>query len=700
MHFSEALSIVRNNNNEETIIKCSNAILDSMTLNEKIHMLSGHAMGETIKNVIKYRRFYNASAYPASGCKRLGVPTFRFTDGPRGVVMGNSTCFPVAMSRGASFDEEMEHRIGLAIAAEALYYNANYFAGICINLLRNPVWGRAQETYSEDPYVLSRMGVQLTTAVQEKGLIACPKHYALNSIENLRFEVNAKVDERTLHEVYLPHFKACIDAGAMSIMGAYNKVNGEYSCQNKILLKDILRDKWGFKGFTSSDFVWGVYDVAKALPSGMDVEMPYTSKYGGNIKKALKKGAIKIEDINWSVNNIIKVMLKNSLIITEKYDKSIVSCKKHTDLALEAAEKGMVLLKNENILPLSRNIKSIAILGRYANCINIGDKGSSRVYPKYTITPYQGIKDFLGDSAEVICTDSDDIKDAIEAAKKSEYVVICAGTDSKYEGEYILNGEFLEKVTKTFHIAAGGDRKNMRIPSEDVEFIKAIREVNSNIIVVLFGGSGFIINEWSDKAKGILMNWYSGMEGGKALSNILFGVKNPSGKLPLTITADEKDYPEFLYKESPTRDIDYGYYHGYTLMDKKGIIPDYPFGYGLSYTTYNYSNLKVKANKNSISATVNVTNIGKCYGEEIVMLFMGSTNTTIDRPVKLLKGFSRVGLEPNESKEVTINVGLTNIGFYDIIDKAMKNDDEYIVMVGRSSSNKDLNTQKVRINNA
>ena len=343
-------------------------------------------MGVTIKNTLTKGRYYNGEAYPAGGVKRLGIPPVLFTDGPRGIVMGKCTCFPVSMLRGAAFDENLEYEIGKVMAKEATALGANLFAGVCINLLRHPMWGRAQETYGEDPFLLGKMGEALTRAMQENGIIACPKHYALNSIEDLRFSVNAKADERTLHEVYLPHFKKCIDAGAMSIMGAYNKVNGTYCCENKVLLTDILRDKWGFDGFTLSDFFYGIYDAARSVKAGMDMEMPYYFRYAF-LKSKLRKGEITVDDINLSVKRILKALIK-TLPNHKQYKKDVILSKEHTKLSRITAGKGTVLLKNENKTLHITDNKKIAVVGRYANKVNVGDHGSSNVYSPYSITAY------------------------------------------------------------------------------------------------------------------------------------------------------------------------------------------------------------------------------------------------------------------------------------------------------------------------
>ena len=357
MDFNKAMELYSSNPTKENLHKVATELLGEMTLKEKIRTLQGHALGVTAKNFLTKGRFYNGEAYPAGGCKRLGIPPILFTDGPRGIVMKKCTCFPVSMLRGASFDDELEYHIGEVFAKEASALDANLFAGVCINLLRNPMWGRAQETYGEDPYLLGRMGAALTKAMQDNGIIACPKHYALNSIEDLRFSANAIADKRTLHEVYLPHFKKCIDAGAMSIMGAYNRVNGTYACENKELLTDILRNKWDFDGFALSDFFYGIYDATRSLKAGMDMEMPYLFRYAtlGNL---LKKGAISEDDINTSALRILKALI-STLPKYKKQPESVILSEEHIALARETATKGMVLLKNNDMtLPIQENCSS------------------------------------------------------------------------------------------------------------------------------------------------------------------------------------------------------------------------------------------------------------------------------------------------------------------------------------------------------
>ncbi|MBQ3537016.1 MAG: glycoside hydrolase family 3 C-terminal domain-containing protein, partial [Clostridia bacterium] len=632
----------------------------------------------TIKNVFTKGRYYKGEAYPAGGCKRLGIPPVLFTDGPRGIVMGKCTCFPVSMLRGAAFDDELEYEIGQVMAKEASSFGANLFAGVCINLLRNPKWGRAQETYGEDPYLLGRMGSALTRAMQENGIIACPKHYALNSIEDLRFSVDARADERTLRDVYLPHFKKCIDAGAMSIMGAYNKVNGTYACENKELLTDILRGEWDFQGFTLSDFVYGIYDSARSVKAGMDVEMPYTFRYS-NLKSKIKKGELTEEDIDRSVLGILKALIK-TVPLQKTYPKSVIMSPEHTSLSRKAAGKGTVLLKNkDNTLPIVSGRK-IAVVGRYADKINVGDHGSSNVYSPYTVTPYEGIKKRFGENNVKVYNGCDPEK-ALKAAENCDYVVICVGSDYRQEGEFLVN---LGNV-KTKPDSSGGDRVSLSIPSEDEALIKALSNKGKKLIVNMMGGSAYVITAWEELSDSILFSFYSGLEGGNALADILSGDVNPGGKLPFTVAEKESDYPSFLRIEDKTREIDYGYYHGYTLFDKKNISPRFPFGFGLSYTDFDIFNFSVSRNDREIIVSADIKNTGKYDGDEVLQVYFSSENKEADRPVKLLKGFKRVSVRTGETVRVSVITDTEDLKFYNEASKRMELDGSYVIYAGNSS---------------
>ena len=673
MDFQEAVRMYRADPTTGTLRRAAALLRAEMTVREKLWTLKGHAMGVTAKNTLTRGRYYNGEAYPAGGCKRLGIPPVLFTDGPRGVVMRHGTCFPVPMLRGAGFDDELEYRIGLAMADEAVAGGANLFAGICINLLRNPMWGRAQETYGEDPFLLGKMGAALTKAMQENGVIACPKHYALNSIEDLRFSVNALCDDAALYDVYLPHFKKCIEAGAMSIMGAYNRVNGEYCCENRRLLTDILRDEWGFEGFTLSDFFFGIYDGPRSLKAGLDVEMPYLFRYA-LLGAALHRGKVTEAQVDTAVERVLRALIATAPK-QKDVPQSVILSPEHIALAREAAVKGTVLLQNDGVLPLPDGAR-IAVAGRYADTKNVGDHGSSQVYSPYTVTPYAGLKARFGEN-NVVCYNGCDPKKAVKAAKNSDYVVVCVGSDWLQEGEFLVNMGDIKKKPK----GSGGDRADLRLPPEDAALIRALAKTGKKLIVNVMGGSAFVIREWSDLADAILMSFYSGMEGGNALADILSGDENPGGRLPFTVAEKEADYPSFLHVGSENKDIRYGYYHGYTLFDKKNTPVQFPFGYGLSYTTFALSDAKAEKTADGAAVSLRVTNTGDRAGDTVIQVYASSLGAKYDRPVKLLKGFCRATLAAGETREITVPVSAEDLRFWSTERKTFVLDPAYAFSV-------------------
>ena len=676
MDFETAVKNYTSNKTRENLDQQVNALVAEMTNKEKIYILSGRGLLVTIKNMLIHSRYYNYEALPAGGCKRLGIPPVLFTDGPRGVVMGNSTCLPVSMCRASAFDDELEYRVGKLIADEAIAQGANYFAGICINLVRNPRWGRCQESYGEDPFLLGRMGAALTRSIQEEGLIACPKHYALNSIEDLRFYIDVKIDDRTLYEVYLPHFKKCIEAGALSIMGAYNRYDETYCCENKKLLTDILRDEWGFDGFVISDFVSGVHDAEHSLRAGCDVEMMFTQHYR-KIHRMLKDGRLNITHIDRAVKNILGVLIRTVPNIKAR-NKSVVAAEKYRELAREVAEKGMVLMQNTGVLPI-RKSTPVTIMGDYADKENVGDHGSSRVHSKNVITPYAGMRNVF---EQVYLSQGTDLDKALHASRESDVVVICAGSNSAREGEYIAISNY---NLKTKPKNRGGDRASLRLSVDETALIKGMKNTGKKVIVALYSGCAIIVEEWKQYADAIIMNYYSGVEGGNALANILSGKVNPSGKLPFTIARDEADYPPIIGIGQKPYEIEYGYYHGYTLFDKEGIQPAYPFGFGLSYTTFSIENLNAVNEGGSVKVNIDVTNTGSMDGAEVIQVYVGSNNAHQDRPVKLLKGYQRVDLKAGEIKTVSILIDKDDLKFYNSDTTQWGLDTAYTLYVGNSS---------------
>jgi len=675
---------IRRGMTDEEIDVTVNKALDMMTLKEKVASMSGNNFYLLL---LKDHKF-GVRAYPGGGVKRLSIPPFLFTDGPKGVSMPGSTCFPVSMARGASWDIILEEKVGEVIGKEARAQGANLFGGVCINLLRHPAWGRAQETFGEDPFHIGEFGAAIIRGVQKHNVMATAKHYAANSIEYSRFKVNVQISERALREVYLPHFKRCIEDGCATVMSAYNKVRGEYCGHNSYLLRDILKGEWGFNGFVHSDWMNGLRDTIKGISGGLDVEMPRAKYYGRKLEKAVKLGKVPLNLVDDSVRRILRTTLKfTTKEDPQKYDSGLIGCDDHVLIAREVAEKSMVLLKNQNnLLPFNTNeMNSLAVVGPLSDKKNTGDHGSSHVRQKNIITPLQGIKNSVGNEINIIHNEGHDIDVAQQIAQSVDSVVLIVGYTSKDEGEYIP------------HISKGlGDRPSLGLKDNDLKLIDAVTKVNKKCVVVLVGGSAILMEEWKEKVPSILMAWYSGMEGGNALANILFGKANPSGKLPFTIPKDPTHLPYF---EIDIDEIEYGYYHGYTLMEKENIEPAFHFGFGLSYTEYKYENIRVESTDEKIIVSVDVSNIGAIAGEEIVQLYVGFENSSVDRPIKLLRGFKRVALKPKETKTVSIDVWKKDFAWYNPENNAWEVENiTYTIYIGASSNKKDLLTKELTLN--
>lgn len=700
---------------EEDIDTLVDQLVASMTLKEKIDQMYGEKRGRSVPKFLVNFFIKNRFPYVYVGKnKRLGIPPWVLSDGPRGArVMDKTvdgvTTFPVAMARGASWDVDLERQVNEVIAIEMRANKTNYAATPCINVLRHSGWGRAQETYGEDPWHLGQLGVAAVQGIQHHNVMACPKHFALNSIENSRWVVNVEVEDRTLREVYLPHFKKVIQEGkAASLMSAYNYVRGEQCSANKELLTDILREEWGFEGFVSSDWIYGLYDGIGGIQAGLDVEMPWQQQYNySTIKKGLKSGAITLQQIDTIVTRILRTRLRFAFAKdTMEYDQSLIAHKKHLQLAREVAEKSMVLLKNNNVLPFEASSnKKIAVIGRLANVENTGDHGSSNSTPPYVITPYQGIKAFhekLGN--EVLFNDGSNLEEAKKIASEADEVILVVGYTYEDEGEYIiLSRKKMMKSAKAKKLigkkGVGGDRSCLQLLATDELLINNLAPLNKNTVVTYVGGSAIDMSNWEAKVPAILFAWYSGMEGGHALANILYGNANPSGKLPFTIAANAKDYPAFNpYIDS----IKYGYYHGYTLFEKEQKPVAYPFGFGLSYTTFEYSNLVI-ANSNlqvndTLQVSVTIRNTGTRAGAEVAQLYIGFQNSPIDRPLKLLRGFDKIDLQPEEEKTIVFKLPIHEIAYYNPLSKDWEVEAmEYQLLVGGSSNKKELLVDKFSV---
>ena len=544
------------------------AILTAATLTEKVGMMSGKGFFAAF---VEDKRVWAARPYRAGGgIDRLGVPALWFTDGPRGVARGQSTCFPCSMARGASFDPDLEHRIGQIMGVETRAQGCNLSGAVCFNLLRHPAWGRAQETYGEDQFHLGVMGAALGTGIQAHNVIATVKHYALNSMENARFTLDVRIDERTLHEVYLPHFKFALDAGVASVMSAYNKVNGEYCGQNRALLTDILRGEWGFDGFVHSDWVMGVYKPYGAV-AGLDIENPEPQVFGERLVKAVVDGHVEPSVIDTACRRILTTLYRFAAAEDPlpDYPVSLVACADHIAVALEAAEKSAVLLANDGTLPFDRGkVRKLAVLGRLAALDQTGDNGSSRVRPPYVVTALEGLTRALGTDA-ILTGDEDDLAAARVAAAAADAVVVVVGNTAADEGEFIPGdialgqadgGEVADDVKAaradySARPAIGGDRDSLDLRADQVALIDAAAASGKPVVVVIVSGSAIMVEGWYDKVGAILQTFYAGMEGGTALASLLFGEVSPSGKLPFTVARDAADYPFF---DKAATSIEYG----------------------------------------------------------------------------------------------------------------------------------------------
>lgn len=678
------------NCSKEDICTFVESVIPQLTTEEKIGIMSGQITEKKLLDDLFVIEHYNVAPYPTMEVERLGLPNVKFVDGPRGVVAGSATCFPVSMARGATFDRELEEEIGKCIGAEVRAVGGNYYGGVCINLLRNPRWGRAQECYGEDQYHLGEMGAALTRGVQSQNVMACVKHFALNSIENARFKANVQVDMRTLQEVYLPHFKRCIEEGAASVMCAYNAVLGKHASESRLLLRDILRDQWGFEGFTLSDFLWAVYDGAKSVKAGMNIEMPCVAHYVEDIPKALEDGRLEEADLNEAVGYILRTTLYyETRKDPQSYGPEVLACPEHIKVARRAAEESMVLLKNDNnVLPFDKTkTKKIVVLGELGDTENIGDHGSSKVHPYYTITPFRGLMKAMP-CAEVLYNDGKDIEKARELAQAADAVVIVAGYIHCDEGEYLSDRADIAEGEM------GGDRVSMRLHSRDVDLIHGLKDVNPNTVVSIIGSSAILIDEWEKDVPAILFSFYSGMEGGNALADILFGDVCPSGKLPYTVARTEEDYPFF---DPDCTEITYEYYHGYCKMDKENKEVAYPFGYGLSYTEFKIGNPELEICNDTAKLVVTVENTGKVKGADVIQLYIGCEGSKVDRPVKVLRDFARVTLEPGECKRIALSVKKDQMAYFDEKANEWKTEDiQYIAYVGDSSRNCELQKVKFR----
>jgi beta-glucosidase len=671
--YDQAVRAVRAN--ELDADAAAERLIDRMTDTELLGLLDGDSPRRLLP-LIPF--LLGRRPFVAGAVRRLGIPGIRFSDGARGVVIGPSTAFPVTMARAATWDPSLEEQVGLAIGAETRAREANYSASVCVNLLRHPAWGRAQECYGEDPVLTGRMGSAMVRGVRVN-VMACVKHFALNSMENERFEVDVQVDEHALHEVYLPHFKAVVDAGADSIMTAYNRVRGEYMDVNGALLTGVLREEWGFTGFVTSDWVFGTHDAVASLQAGMDVEMPLRLLRARALPGALRSGAVTRATVLRSARRILRTTLLHaaSRPVAGWRDDPIAS-PAHRALALRAATESIVLLKNAPVgaaplLPLDPGIRHLAVVGRLAERANLGDHGSSRVRPPSTVSPLQGLRTALP-GVRITTASGPSARAAAAAAATADTAIVVVGLDQHDEGESVVTGGVEVGVLgKAFnsgplrapliglaHLASrfvrGGDRSSLELRPSDVELVRAVAAANPRTVVVLVGGSAILTESWRERVPAVLLAWYGGMEGGHALANVLIGEAEPGGRLPFVVPTDVAHLPPF---DSAAKSVVYDDRWGQRLLDADGHVAAFPFGFGLGYTTMEHRLLEHRFDDAGGSADVLVTNTGDRAGSTVVQVY--AADVSLDRPVAQLLGFQKVTLAAHADTvvRVTLDAGPT-----------------------------------------
>jgi beta-glucosidase len=622
-------------------------LVSQMTLEEKVAQMAGDS-GAFLPE--------DASLWNVPGVERLGVPPFRMSDGPRGVgTAEGATTFPVGMARGATWEPDVEQRVGAAMGRELRAVGGNVLLAPTINNLRHPSWGRSQETYGEDVHHLSQMAVAFVRGVQEY-VLANPKHYAVNSIEDTRFNLDVTVDERTLREIYLPHFRAAVlEGGAASVMSAYNSVNGQFCGENEQLLKQILKTDWGFDGFVLSDWIFGTQTTLGSALNGLDLEMPIAMVYGEPLLQAIQNGEVPESVIDDAVRRMVRKKLQHGLDQPSGLDESVLASEEHLALAREASVKGSVLLKNESdSLPLdSSALSRIAVVGLLADMPNTGDDGSSDTRPAFVVTPLQGIQEAVGNQVTVEHVGKDVLEpEDIAVVEAADAVIVVTGLTAEDEGEGLISA---------------GDRLNLALSEERVSLIRDAAEANDRTIVVLEGGGAITMGDWLPDIEALLMAWYPGQMGGHAVADLLFGEANPSGKLPITFPTGLDQLPPF---DNVSLEVAYDYFHGYRYLDRNDATPEFPFGFGLSYTTFTIGGLTASQAQATagdvVRFSIDVTNSGTVAGAEVIQLYVTYPGSAVERSDRDLKGFAKVALEPGETQTVEIAVPVNSLAYYDV----------------------------------
>lgn len=672
------------------------ALLKKLTLEEKISML--HANG----------------VFTAGGIKRLGIPEIKTDDGPLGVreevkegwgsanlTTDSATFFPNGSAIAATWNPAMAYAYGHAIGAEARERGKNVLLAPAFNICRVPLNGRTYEYYSEDPFLNSMLAVQAVKGIQSEHVAACVKHFIVNNQETNRNTVNVNIDERTLREIYMPAFKAAItQGGAWTIMSAYNKLRGEYCSENDYLLNKVLKGEWGFKGAVISDW-GGTHSTVTAANNGLDLEMgsrpPYNTYYfADKLLDSVKAGKVSMKVINDKVRRILWVLYHTDM--SKNLPKGSINTPEHSKAAYDIASESVVLLKNDqHILPLNTAaIKSIAVIGDNAtHTFHLGGFGAG-VKARYEVTGLQGLQNRLGKTIDIKYAqgypgvykawgkdkrtedakpDSAMIAQAVATAKSCDIAILFIGGNRDYESE-------------------GRDRKTLELPFGEQTLVDAVTAANPKTIVVVVGGAPYDIGKIKENNHTIVWSWYNGSENGNALADVLIGKVDPSGRLPFTFPASLQDSPAIALDAYPGKDLQETYKEGllvgYRWFDTKNIKPLYCFGYGLSYTNFDFSDMhtgkKIYKPSETITVTLKVKNTGKYSGKETVQLYVSKPQSKVERPEKELKAFKKVEIPMGHTSLVTLTIPVKNLAYYDVkTSKWVVEPGTYKLLAGKSS---------------
>lgn len=684
-------------------------LIKKMTLEEKVGLLHGNS------------KFYVA------GVERLGIPEWSLSDGPHGVraeinrhdwayagwTNDSASYFPTGTAFAATWNPELAYRRGEVLGEEARWRKKDVLLGPGVNIIRSPLCGRNFEYMSEDPYMNSVLAVAYIKGLQSRDVACSVKHFAVNNQETNRTTVDVECSERALREIYLPAFKAAVqEGGALTVMAAYNKFRGEFCAENNYLVRKILRNEWGFDGVYVTD--WGAaHSTVPSMEAGLDLEMgtlidKYEDWYYANpLIEAVKSGKIPMSLVDEKVGDVLRVMIKTNVLDPKKrFGPGSMNTKEHQQATYDAAAEAIVLLKNQNnLLPLDfSSIKSLAVIGDNATRKHSNGGLSSEIKAVYEVTPLEALRAKWGDKVDIrfaqgyekLSTfvegsnngqssgtfssktrESDALlKEAVEVARTSDVALLVCGLNHDYD-------------TESF------DRLNMDIPYGQVELIQEVVKANPRTIVVMIAGSPLNMAAVDICSPAIVWAWFNGMEGGNALVDVLSGKVNPSGKMPFTTPVSLDQSPAHALGNFPGRDLKVNYEEdilvGYRWFDTKGLPVVYPFGYGLSYTTFNYSNLntdkKTYDQADTIQATFTLTNTGDREGAEVAQLYVSDPVCSVMRPVKELKGFKKVFLKPGESRRITLDIPVSSLAFYsEAQSQFVVEPGEFILQLGASAS--------------